>query len=323
MKNWFKYITILFAGGALLATSCEDSDTILDQVVDGTQRGAILRTTNLISNELPIGDDSAGFSVELEVQDSENGALVSQVEVYLGFRDNTETIGPGTDVTESLYDTVDSSSFTQGPFGLPRFSYAATLTDMLSFVGRTDADITGGDQFTVRFEVVLSDGRRYSIADNTGNITGSFFSSPFLYTPTVICPVDSSLFVGEYGLTVAPDSPIGGVPVWNDQTITLSVGATSTQRVFQATYLEGLGIGNGPSSFTFDMICGEVIALGEQSSGLSCAGVNITFGPVGDDVDNGTYDITDDSIITIVFIENEGSACGGGPAVMTATLTKL
>jgi hypothetical protein len=323
MKNWFKYIIILIAGVGLLNTSCEDSNTVFDQVVEGTERGAILRTANLISNELPIGDDTAGFSVEIEVQDAENGGLVEQVEVYLGFRDNSEAEGPGTDIDESLYETVSSSIFTNGPFGLPRFSYSIALSDMLAFVGRTDADITGGDQFTVRFEVVLSDGRRYSIADNTNNLTGSFLNSPFLYTPTVICPVDSNLFVGDYSLTVAPDSPIGGVPVWNDQTITLSVGSTSTQRTFEATYLEGLGIGNGPSSFTFDMICGEVIALGEQSSGLSCAGVNITFGPVGDDVENGTYDVTDDSMITIVFIENEASACGGGPAVMTATLTKL
>lgn len=317
MKNWFKYITILFAGAGLLATSCEDSDQPVDQVVAGTERGAVLRTANLISNELPIGDASAGFSVELEIQDQENGALVDQVEVYVGFRDNTESIGPGTDVDEALYGTVASSEFTNGPFGLPRFSYSIALSDMLAFVNRTDADITGGDQFTVRFELVLSDGRRYSFADNTGTLTGSFFSSPFLYTPTVICPVAADLFVGEYNLTVTPDSPIGGTPVWNDQVVTLSVGSTSTQRVFEATYLEGLAIGNGPESFTFEMICGETIALAGQGTGLSCSGVNITLGPIGDDVDSGTYDIADDSSFTVVFIENEGSACGGGPAVVT------
>src|SRR6056297_1491775 len=105
MKNWFKHITILFAGAALLATSCDDGDAVVDQVTAETERGAILRTVNLISNELPIGDDTGNFSVELEIQDSEDGELVDEVEVYVGFRDNTEDIGPGTDVDETLYTT--------------------------------------------------------------------------------------------------------------------------------------------------------------------------------------------------------------------------
>ncbi|MHA7832696.1 MAG: hypothetical protein ACX93O_16485 [Flagellimonas sp.] len=323
MKNWFKHITILFAGAALLATSCDEGDAVIDQVTAETSRGAVLRTTSLISNELPIGDDSAGFSVELEIQDKEDGALVDQVDVYVGFRDNTEDVGPGTDVDESLYGTIPSSEFTTGSFGLPRFSYSISLAEMLTFVNRTDMDITGGDQFTIRFELILTDGRRFSFDDNTGTLTGSFFSSPFLYTPTVICPVGADQFVGEYSLTVTPDSPLGGVPLWNDQTVTLSVGETSTQRVFEATYIEAAAIGNGPEAFAFEMICGETIALAGQGTGLACSGVDITLGPVGDDVDKGTYDTADDSVITIVFVENEGSACGGGPVVMTATLTKL
>ena len=51
-----------------------------------------------------------------------------------------------------------------------------------------NSDVDGSDQFTIRFELVLTDGRRYSFADNTGTLTGSFFSSPFLYTATVVCP---------------------------------------------------------------------------------------------------------------------------------------
>ena len=322
MKNWFNYITILFAGIGLLAISCEESDKVVEQVVDGTERGVALRTVDLMSNELPIGDETGNFAVELEIQSEENGQLVDEVEVYVGFRDNTENVGPGTDVDETIFATIPSSEFTDGPFGLPRFNYSVTLTEMLGFVGRTDTDITGGDQFTVRFELVLSDGRRYSFADNTGTLTGSFFSSPFLYTPTVICPIDADLFVGEYSLAVT-DSPLGGVPLWNDQTVTLSVGSTSTQRVFEATYIEEAAIGNGPESFAFEMICGETIALSGQGTGLACSGVDITLGPVDDTVDNGTYDIEDDTTITINFIENEGSACGGGPVVMNATLTKL
>ncbi|GAB4515800.1 MAG: hypothetical protein Tsb004_25060 [Allomuricauda sp.] len=189
MKNWFKYITTLFAGAALLATSCEDPDVVIDEVTAGTERGAVLRTVNLISNELPIGNDDSNFAVELEIQDSENGDLVSSVEIYLGFRDNTVEEGEtDLDTDEVLIETVEPSSFETGPFGLPRFGFQITLPEMVAALPISDADVNGSDQFTIRFELVLTDGRRYSFADNTGTLTGSFFSSPFLYTPTVVCP---------------------------------------------------------------------------------------------------------------------------------------
>ena len=241
----------------------------------------------------------------------------------MGFRDNTEEIGPGTNVEETLFATISSTTFTNGPFGLPRFTYSATLPDMLAHVKRTNDDITGGDQFAVRFELILTDGRRFSFADNTGTLTGSFFSSPFLYTPTVICPIPEDLFIGDYQLTVAPTSAVGGVPIWNDQMVTISIGETSTERVFSAIYLEDLAIGNGPAEFKFNLVCGEIIPLNEQASGLQCEN-GITLGPpVGDDVTLGTYDITDDSTFTIVFAEDESGDCGGSATNATATLTKI
>jgi len=189
MKNWFKHITILFAGAALLATSCDDGDAVIDQVTAETERGAILRTVNLISNEIPIGNDDSNFAVEVEIQDSENGDLVESVEVYLGFRDNTVAEGEtDLDTEEVLAETLDPSTFENGPFGLPRFSFQITLPEMLAALPISNADVNGSDQFTIRFELVLTDGRRYSFADNTGTLTGSFFSSPFLYTATVVCP---------------------------------------------------------------------------------------------------------------------------------------
>jgi hypothetical protein len=51
-----------------------------------------------------------------------------------------------------------------------------------------DADAFGGDAFTIRFEIVGTDGATYSAADNSGTITGSYFSSPFAYSAVVVCP---------------------------------------------------------------------------------------------------------------------------------------
>jgi hypothetical protein len=192
MKNWFKHISILFTGAALLTISCEDSDKVVDQVVDATARGAILRTVSVQQNEIfyDVASSSVsdgGFSVVLEVQDQEQGSLVSAIEVYVGFRDNT--VGSvDNDREEVLAETIPASEFaTKGPFGLPRLEYTMDAETLLAAVGLANDQVFGGDQFTIRFELVLADGRRFSFADNTGTLTGSFFSSPFLYIANLVC----------------------------------------------------------------------------------------------------------------------------------------
>ena len=87
MKNYIKHISKLLAAIALLATSCDEGDTVVDQVVEETERGAILRTLSIDENEVIFDLDnseliSGGFSASLEVQDLENGGLLSEIEVY-------------------------------------------------------------------------------------------------------------------------------------------------------------------------------------------------------------------------------------------------
>lgn len=187
-----RYKTHKFLLGTALATSlffsCTEADNVIDEVFEETQRGAILRTLQVTSNELPIGISDAAFSVDLEIQDEENGELVETIDVYVGFRDNTIEEG-GTDLSKAqvMVGSIPSSSFEQGPI-LPRTSYSLGLTEMLSALSLSEDNVDGGDEFTVRFELVLSDGRRYSLAENSATLTGSFFASPFQYTATVVCP---------------------------------------------------------------------------------------------------------------------------------------
>lgn len=184
-----KILMALVAGSALVFTACQDGETVFDEIVENETRGAILRTINVISDEIPIGNSESFFGVEAEVQDQENGTLVQQVEVYIGFRDNTVADGdPDLDAAEVLVTTLDASTFEIGEFGLPRFTYEITLPEMVAALPISDSDVDGSDQFTIRFELVLEDGRRYSFADNSGTLTGSFFSSPFFYTAIVVCP---------------------------------------------------------------------------------------------------------------------------------------
>lgn len=314
MKNIIYKFFVLAAvlSGALLA-SCEEGDTVFDEIRNNETRGAVLRTVNLVSNELPIGVADGNFSVELEVQDQENGTLVNSVEVFASFLDNTDLVGPGTNVDEGLIATIDKSTFTIGEFGLPRFSYSVTLPELLSFVGRTEADITGGDQFPIRFELVLNDGSRYSSDDNSGTLTGSFFSSPFRYTPTVICPIAEGAFSGSYALVQNNPGPLG--TTFEDAVVEITATGGTSRSIAVNAYPQ---FGGFARNFLFELICDE-IKVGVVDTGLACAagGAPVVYQPAATTT---TYDANDDSVIEIFFTEDGGSC--GAPVDVSITLTK-
>jgi len=201
-----KYI-LLALPFAITLNSC-DSDEQVDQLIDNVERGAILRTVQIISNEFPFdAPDTALFSVELEEQDQEDGALLESVDFFVTFSDGSDVEG---DTSAGIVDqevfvrSVAASEFTTGPNGLPRFTYTATLTELLALVNLTAADIFGGDTFRTRAQLNLTDGRSFTNdgADNidvNGNIAnGSFFQSPFFYVTPVVCPIGEEEFVGDY-----------------------------------------------------------------------------------------------------------------------------
>lgn len=310
MKNWFKYMTILFAGAGFLATSCEDSDTPVDQVVAETERGAILRTVSIDENEIIFDLDNSvlidgGFSTTIEVQDTEDGGLLSEIEVYAGFRDNTSD---GIDSKEEvLLDVIPASEGAIGEFGLPRFTFSADFEELQTALGIPGDAFFGGDTFTVRFELVLTDGRRYSFADNTGTLTGSFFSSPFLYTANVVCFVPDGYFVGDYSITQTSGSAPFGIGDAFTQNVTVEA-PSMTQRKIAFDYDPG-GF-ESSYEFTFDLICGEIQNFSGAivTGSLGCDGTSI--GQTG--IANVEYDVNDDSTFTIVIEDfNPSGGCGG------------
>jgi hypothetical protein len=68
-------------------------------------------------------------------------------------------------------------------------------------------------------------------------------------------------------------------------------------------------------------VCGDIIIRNNQATGLACAGTATEYGPAPDG-SVGSYDLVDDSEITLVFTDNQLGSCGEGPRVVTATLTK-
>jgi len=189
------FINKVFLAGmvGILFAACEDSDKVIDQIVEAETRGSILRTIevteNTIDYDVPTSTLlSGGFGATVEVQDQENGNLLQSLDVYLGYSDNTSDKGSSTiGDTEVLVQSYSLSDGTIGPNGLPRFTYTATADEMQSALGLTGEEIFGGDAFTIRFEIVRTDGAVYSAADNSGTLTGSYFNSPFEYTSTLVC----------------------------------------------------------------------------------------------------------------------------------------
>ena len=120
-----------------------------DQIVEGETRGSTLRTIEVTENTIEYDVPSStlvggGFSATVEVQDQENGDLLSGLEVYIGYSDNTSDRGSSTiGDDEVLVRTFTPDEGTIGEFGLPRFTYTVSATDMQSALGLTGADIFG------------------------------------------------------------------------------------------------------------------------------------------------------------------------------------
>lgn len=127
MRNIFKF---LFASLFVVTFSCVDSENTIDTVLD-YETGAVLRTISVNNAVLNSSDASSTFNVTVEEQDEEDGALFKQVNVYCQLKDLTD----GNDSTDFvLVTSIDASTFSTGPVGLPRGDVVMTFGDRKSVV---------------------------------------------------------------------------------------------------------------------------------------------------------------------------------------------
>lgn len=177
----------------LLFAACAEGDNVFDQIVAEETRGSILRTVEVRQSEIEYDIPSSslvggGFDATVELQDAQDGGLLQSLDVYIGYIDNTSDRGNSTvGDSEVLVQSFSLADGTIGPNGLPRFTYTTTADAMQAALGIAGDEIFGGDAFSIRFEIVRTDGAVYSAADNSGTITGSYFSSPFEYQAVMVC----------------------------------------------------------------------------------------------------------------------------------------
>ncbi|MBT8273667.1 MAG: hypothetical protein KJO77_07670 [Bacteroidia bacterium] len=227
MKKQNNFILSLFA--VLLIASCTSRDNVIDDVLDGVENGAVLRTTQVFNADIPLGDETAVWSIEIEYQDVLDGAgLLSEVRVYAGFKDNNDD-GVDVNAAEVIFQTIPAADFSPGPFDLPRAIITLSAAEMLNAFGLTFDDTNSGDQYQIRLEVELTDGRIFTNTDAAGIITGGFFASPYFYNANVICEFERSIATdynyvqydmgagdGSGGQQATGFGPINGTITWGD-----------------------------------------------------------------------------------------------------------
>jgi hypothetical protein len=154
------------------------------------------------------------------------------------------------------------------------------------------------------------------------SVDGDGLVSEGLHTVSMfqICPVPDTYFVGDYLIQeVTPISPGNGVALSNNTIVSVFTPLDAddepilTQRAF-ATEAFPMFCGGSFFDFEINLVCNElVVPLGRTT--CSCGGMfDDYFGP---SPVSTTYDVSDDTFITLNFQDDVQDACGGGTSTVT------
>lgn len=258
---------LLLAGTGLLAViSCGEPENVIYDVFDGLEHGAIMRVLNHPSKNFNVFDASQPWTIEVEEQDERNGKLFKELNVYMALIDQNDD-GVDNNTAEGLVKTIPASSFSESANGLPSTSVSVTLTEAVTGLGLSAGEYLGGDKFTIRFEVVLTDGRTFSAADGSGTLQGSYFASPYQWEATILC-VPAAPISGTYVLNLNDSYGDG----WQGSAIRVTIDGTPTDFAIPDYWAGGCsGVGNadchdasfnvvvpgGTSTLTWEFVAGS------------------------------------------------------------------
>ncbi|MGB5693699.1 MAG: hypothetical protein WBM43_13920 [Flavobacteriaceae bacterium] len=302
----------------VLFTACKTDDKLVDEILATVERGAIVRTISSEGLSWNVVDDTETLTLRLEAQDEADGELLKEVRFYVDLVDNTpdSTVDPA----EVLFQTIPASEWEGDVWGLPRTTFTTTLADVAAVLGLSLGEYNCGDQFNIRLELELIDGRVWTNTDLAGTVSGgSFFASPLNYRIDLIVLLPSdTLYTGDYQLTQTAPGTFG-VNDYADGIYTIDASDNVTRLIRNVTTFPAFG-GFGPVDVEFKFVCDEIILTGGQSVGAGCsaaiqsgpAEVNANFDPVS----------PDDSAFDINFTSDETNDCGNGTFQAVINLVK-
>jgi hypothetical protein len=314
MKTIFKKLSVVFL--ALVVFACETENTVIDDVFDTVENGAILRQVSS-SGAIDLFNTASTVSVTLEYQDAEGSTLLSNVNVFLSFVDKNGTDDSFSNVP---LGTIDASAFSPSLYNLPETTFTYSFAEAMAAGGLVVDQVNGGDQFVLNFQLNLSDGRSFGSSNVNGNVAavGGYYSSPYRLANNVVCLPPDGFATGTYSFITDAPQMFGGAYGDTFSTEVTIVATGPTTRQFITDYL-GFGL---ERTFDFDLVCGEVLVPAGQGSGLACSGNPLEWGPASDGT-KGAFDATDDSSFTIVIDNNTNDACGASATLHNFVLTKL
>ena len=183
MKNTFRFLCSLILVASF--TSCAEEEGTIYEVLQ-YETGAVLRTISVNSQLYNSSIPTTEFSVTVEEQDEQDGALLESVDIYVTLRDLSPDNGTAV-AEDKLVKSYPASAFTAGPVGLPRATLSATYAETFAATGLSASDIEPGDLFLMELRLNLTDGRTFGKTSAAGIITGGFFASPFVYNALIVC----------------------------------------------------------------------------------------------------------------------------------------
>jgi len=279
---------------ATLISCNSDPDNTIYKVFDGLTTGAALRTLAVTSPTFDVVNLSSYFEIEIEEQDNEGGALLSNVEVFVGLGAN-----------EALVATIQASEFVVSANNLPSTVIRIVLQDALNALGLTPDGVQCGDTMGVRLNVNLTDGRSFTNTDASGSLQGSYFASPYFYSATIVANLPTeTVYTGQYMLEIVDRGNIFGATDYAEGTYTI-VATGGASRVIQGvpTLPE---FGFGPQDIKLDFVCGEIVLSGPL--GAACDD-GIFSGPANM---NSPYDLNDpdDQSFVVTYTSDITNDCG-------------
>lgn len=160
------FITLLMA-----FVSCEDdNNNDLSNITEQSSTGAVVEIVSTTNNSISSETEEGSLETTLEYRDGENGTLLSQMNVYLTFFDNSTSEGDSSQAIvnqEVALSTIDASAFEIGVNGFPVYNLNISASEFYDATNNTAESTAASDIFTTRFELVLTDGRIFS-STNTG-----------------------------------------------------------------------------------------------------------------------------------------------------------
>lgn len=306
-KNSFVKLVALL----LLGASCTEIEPNIPYATFDT--GAYLRTISRTSTTFNFFDLSNGkFDITVEAVDAEDGKTVESVEVRVRHRRLVAGVGnvfipaagAGGAVNDVSVKTLTAADFK--PNDQSRFLRAniqVTATEILTKLGVTAAQINGGDAFEIRLTLRDKKGRVFNDVNASGDVKGgAFFSSPFLYPVSVICPSELN---GTYAYsTLVTNSPFArscdGKVLTGNVTWT-RIGTTTGFTVSDASF--GLftcaGDSWGTGNVRINDACGVLSFAGTDKYGssytftfISNDGTSLVFDWKNSDNESGTTTLT-------------------------------